>query len=320
MRLLVTGATGFVGRAVLAQASLEQGLLVRGAVRGQFTQNQKNVEIVQVGDLSPDSNWTQAVRGVDVIVHAAARVHVMCESAEDPLVEFRQVNVLGTLNLARQAAREGVKRFIFISSIKVNGEQTQLGHSYTADDAVAPTDPYGISKYEAEQGLLQFGRKSGMEVVVIRPVLVYGPGVKANFLSMMNWLQRGIPLPLGAINNKRSLVAIDNLVSLIMVCLQHPAAANQIFLVSDGEDLSTPDLLRRMGFEMGKKVWLLPVPQALIELVAAVLGKRSLSQRLCSSLQVDISKTRKLLNWTPPVSVTQALAKTAQHYLKRPEW
>lgn len=315
MRLLVTGATGFIGNAVLAQASLERGIQVRGAVRCRPQALPRNVEMTQVGDLSPNTNWAQAVSEIDVVVHAAARVHVMCDSAEDPLAEFRRVNVLGTSNLARQAAEAGVRRFIFISSIKVNGEQTIPGHPYSADDIPFPTDPYGISKYEAEQGLLHLARETGMDVVIIRPVLVYGPGVKANFLAMMRWLRRGVPLPFGAIHNKRSLVALDNVVDLIMTCLYHPAAANQTFLISDGEDLSTTELLRRLALSLGKKTFLIPISQRMLEIVATLLCQKKLSQRLFSSLQVDISKTKKLLKWTPPVSVEQALKKTANYFL-----
>jgi len=239
----------------------------------------------------------------------------MHETANDPLAEFRKVNVDGTLNLARQAAAAGVRRFIFISSIKVNGEGSALGAPYLADAKPAPADPYGISKMEAEQGLRALAAETGMEVVIIRPVLVYGPGVKANFRSMMSWLNKGVPLPLGAIHNQRSLVALDNLVDLIVTCIDHPAAANQTFLVSDGEDLSTTELLRRMGAALGKPARLLPVPAFMLQAGAALLGKRDMAQRLCGSLQVDISKTRELLNWTPPVSVDQALAKTAAHFL-----
>jgi len=240
----------------------------------------------------------------------------MHEQAADPYVEFRRVNVEGTLQLARQAAVAGVRRFVFISSIKVNGEDTTQGIPFSPDGAREPKDAYGTSKCEAEQGLQALAAETDMEVVIIRPVLVYGPGVKANFLSMMRWLSRGIPLPFGAIHNKRSLVALDNLVDLIVTCIDHPAAANQVFLVSDGEDLSTTDLLRRMASALGKPARLLPVPAWLLEFGARLLGKQDLAQRLCGSLQVDISKTRELLGWTPPVSVDEGLRKTAQYFLE----
>ncbi len=207
------------------------------------------------------------------------------------------------------------QRFVFISTIKVNGEGTPLGQPYTADDVPAPVDPYGVSKHEAELGLMRLAEETGMEVVIIRPVLVYGPGVKANFLSMMRWLHKGIPLPLGAIHNQRSLVALDNLVDLIVTCLHHPAAANQTFLVSDGEDLSTTALLRRTAAALGRPARLIPVPVRVLRTAAHLLGKADFAQRLYGSLQVDISKTRELLGWSPPVSVDDALHKTARHFL-----
>jgi UDP-glucose 4-epimerase len=231
--------------------------------------------------------------------------------AADPLEEFRRVNVQGTLNLARQAAAAGVRRFVFVSSIKVNGEATQLGQPFTADDAPAPLDAYGVSKMEAERGLREIARQTGMEVVIIRPPLVYGPGVKANFAAMMRWLKRGVPLPLGAIHNQRSLVSLDNLVDLLVTCITHPAAANQTFLVSDGADVSTTELLRRMGQALGRPARLMPVPVSWLKLAAAMVGKQDVAQRLCGSLQVDIEKTRRLLGWTPPLSLDQGLKRAA---------
>jgi nucleoside-diphosphate-sugar epimerase len=255
--------------------------------------------------------------GVQVVIHAAARVHVMNDTASDVFAEFRKINVEGTLRLARHAAESGVKRFIFISSIKVNGESTALGKPFKADDRPAPADPYGVSKYEAEEALKQLGRTTGMEVVIIRPPLVYGPGVKANFLSMLNWLNKGIPLPLGAIGNQRSLVAIDNLVDLIITCIDHPAAANETFLVSDGEDLSTTRLLQRLALALGKRAWLLPLPEGVIKLAALLMGKQAVAQRICGSLQVDISKNRELLGWVPPINMDKAMRQTASHYLDK---
>lgn len=317
MHVLVTGASGFVGRRLVTTLARKDNYLVIGAIRGKNTAPVEAVKLVRVADLSPETDWSEALPSVDVVVHAAARVHVMNEAETDPLAVFRKVNVQGTLNLARQVASAGVRRFIFISSIKVNGEGTAVGAPYLADAQPAPADPYGISKMEAEQGLRVLAAETGMEVVIIRPVLVYGPGVKANFLSMMRWLHKGVPLPFGAIHNRRSLVALDNLVDLIVTCIDHPAAANQTFLVSDGEDLSTTELLRRMGVALGKPARLLPVPSRLLEVGAAMLGKKALSQRMCGSLQVDISKTRELLNWTPPLSVDEALRNTAKHFLEQ---
>ncbi|WP_371915447.1 UDP-glucose 4-epimerase family protein [Pseudomonas sp. CC6-YY-74] len=311
----MTGATGFVGSNVLVRLGRMSHLCSLGAYR--VDQTFAFQPCVVVGDINSSTDWRLAVRGQNVVIHSAARVHMMSDDSSDPLVEFRQVNVEGTLNLARQAAAAGVRRFIFISSIKVNGEGTPVGAPYLADAQPAPVDPYGISKMEAEQGLRALAVETAMEVVIIRPTLVYGPGVKANFLSMMRWLNKGVPLPFGAIHNRRSLVALDNLVDLIVTCIDHPAAANQTFLVSDGEDLSTTELLRKMGLALGKPARLLPVPSRMLEVGAAVLGKKALSQRLCGSLQVDISKTRELLNWTPPVCVDEALRKTAKHFLEQ---
>ncbi|MNJ47124.1 GDP-6-deoxy-D-mannose reductase [compost metagenome] len=240
----------------------------------------------------------------------------MRESEQDPLQAFRRINVDATLNLARQAASLGVRRFVFISSIKVNGESTVAGRPYTADDSPMPTDPYGISKCEAEQGLMQLAAETGMEVVVIRPVLVYGPGVAANFLGMMRWLYRAVPLPFGAIDNRRSLVYIDNLVDLIATCIKHPAAANQVFLASDGNDVSTSDLLRQLGAALGKPSRLVSVPQGLLVVLARLAGRGDLAQRLFGSLQVSIDKNRTLLGWEPPVTLEQGLKSTAQYFIE----
>ena len=312
--ILLTGAAGFVG-AALFDRLLRDKVALRAAVRREAPQLSKSVDLVQVGELNPQNDWREALSGVDVVVHLAARVHVMHDMTIDPLAEFRRVNVEGTLNLARQAVAAGVRRFLFVSSIKVNGESTLIGKSFLADDEPDPQDPYGISKYEAEQGLLKLAEETGLEVVIIRPPLVYGPGVKANFASMMRWLTRGIPLPFGAIDNQRSLVALDNLVDLIITCLDHPKAANQTFLVSDGEDVSTTQLLHRMGEALGKPARLIPVPVSVMQFAASLLGKGDVAQRLFGSLQVDSSKAYDLLGWTPVVSVDEALRKTADAFM-----
>ena len=304
MKVLITGADGFIGRAAVI-ALMESGISVRGSSRTSGETNN-----VAVGDIGPDTNWLPALEDVDTVVHTAARVHVMNDSPNDAVSELRKVNVEGTLNLARQATAANVKRFIFISSIKVNGESTEHGKPFTADDQPNPVDPYGLSKLEAEIGLRQLAKESGLEVVIIRPPLVYGPGVKANFQSMMHWINRGVPLPLGSTNNKRSFVALGNLVDLIVTCIDHPAAANQTFLVADGEDLSTTELLRRMAGVLGKPSRLIVFPVSLLTFVASLLGLKAAAQRLCGSLQIDISKTRKLLGWEPPVSVDEGLRST----------
>lgn len=316
-KILLTGATGFVGSAlqhrIVADKKYDLTIAVRREVAVPST-----VRAVQVADLTTHTDWADALQGTDVVIHSAARVHVMNEISTDPLAEFRKVNVEGTLALARQAVAAGVKRFVFVSSIKVNGEGTTLGQAYTADDDANPSDPYGVSKYEAEQALLALAQETGLEVAIVRPVLVYGPGVKANFCSMMKWVQRGVPLPLGAIHNKRSLVALDNLVDLILTCATHPAAVNQVFLASDGHDLSTTQMLQQLGVALDKPARLLPIPMSWLNLAFTLLGKKSFNQRLCGSLQVDIAKNQQLLGWTPPVSVAEAMRKTAEAYLVEP--
>lgn len=313
MTTLVTGANGFVGSTLCARLRRD-GVSVRGAVRA-LNSKPDGAEAFAIGSLSAETNWTKALKNVEQVVHLAARVHVMNDKSSDPLAEFRRVNVEGTAALARQAAVAGVRRFLFLSSVKVNGEFTKPGRPFTADDAPAPEDPYGVSKHEAEQALRQIAADRGMEVVIIRPPLVYGPGVKANFESMMRWLARGVPLPLAAVTqNRRSLVALDNLVDLIVTCLNHPAAANQSFLVSDGEDLSTAQLLKRMGAAMGQPARLFYMPPALLKLGATLLNKPGIYQRLCGSLQLDIAKTRQLLDWTPLVSVDEGLRRAAEGF------
>ena len=313
LRVLVTGATGFVGHALCVEL-MRCGHTTRGASRSSVSGARLAVDVepVLVAAVDGATDWSVASRDVDVVVHLAARVHVMRDKLAEPLAEFRRTNVEGTLSLARQAAAAGVRRFVFISSIGVNGAETDLA-PFAADDAAAPHSPYAQSKYEAELGLRALAAQTGLEVVIIRPPLVYGPNAPGNFGSLTRWLMRGVPLPLGAITqNRRSLVALDNLVDLIVTCITHPAAANQTFLVSDGEDLSTTDLLRRMGQALGKPARLLPVPPALLKLGAALLGKPELAQRLCGSLQVDISKTRELLGWVPPLSVDEGLRRAAK--------
>lgn len=311
--ILVTGATGFVGSALVRQLLIDEvSAAVKVAVRRTDISWPKSVHPIQVANLTPKTDWTAALRNVDQVVHLAARVHVMIDKSADPLAEFRLVNVEATINLARQAAATGVRRFVYLSSIKVNGEFTEPEHRFTADDKPSPEDPYGVSKFEAEQALRQIASETGMEVVIIRPPLVYGPGVKANFQSMMDWLARGVPLPLAAVTeNRRSLVALDNLVDLIVTCLHHPAVTNQTFMVSDGEDLSTAELIRRLGKAQGTPARLFYMPVAALKLGATLIGKQNIYQRLCGSLQVDISKTKQLLGWVPPISVDEGLRRAA---------
>ena len=311
--ILLTGATGFVGSALANRlSSNEAGLCVVAATRKTDADLPNGVVPVHVGDILPTTDWRASLQGITTVVHLAARVHVMNDKSPDSLSTFLQINTQGTANLARQAATAGVKRFIFMSSIKVNGELTQPGQAFTAEDMPAPEDPYGVSKYEAERLLRQIASETGMDVVIIRSPLVYGAGVKANFHSMMRVLAKGVPLPLAAVtNNRRSLVALDNLVDLIVTCMNHPAAANQTFLVSDGEDLSTADLLIRMGLALRKPARLFYVPTWLLKFGALALNKTSIYQRLCGSLQLDISKTCNVLAWHPPLSVDEGLQRAA---------
>jgi len=307
--VLLTGASGFIGRALCVEA-VARGIALRGTSRSQ-SGLPKGIDNVVIGSIDDSTDWGAALNGCNAIIHLAARVHVMEDASADPLAEYRRVNVFGTLNLAQQAAKRGVRRFVFVSSIGVNGALT-FKKPFTTEDQAQPHSPYAQSKYEAELGLQALAAETSMEVVIIRPPLVYGPGAPGNFGSLMRWLRRGIPLPLGAIYNQRSLVALDNLVDLIVTCLAHPAAANQTFLVSDGEDVSTTGLLRRMGCAMNHPARLIPVPADLLEWAAALVGKRDVAQRLCGSLQVDIQKTRQLLGWNPPLTLDQGLKKAAE--------
>lgn len=277
----------------------------RAAVRRPVYGLPGNAASLQVSELGLGTDWQKALDGIGAVIHAAARSHIIQDKAPNPLAEYRKVNVEGTLNLARQAAAAGVKRFIFISSIGVNGNANN--QPFSADDVPAPAELYAQSKWEAEKGLWDITNNSGMELVIVRPPLVYGPDAPGNFGNLVRWVEKDIPLPLGAIHNKRSLVGLDNLVDLIITCIDHPAAANQVFLAGDGEDLSTSDLLRRVAKAMGKPSRLIPVPAGLLQLGATLLGKKAMAQRLLGSLQVDISKTRDLLGWTPPVSVDEGL-------------
>ena len=317
MRVAVTGASGFVGQAVIAKL-----LSCQHDVHAVFRSLDKTAPILaqaiqtfSVGHIKVDTDWTDALTGVNCVVHCAARAHVMNETETDALAAYRSVNVAGTRRLAEQAAKTGVHRLVYLSSIKVNGEQTFSGDFFTCLDKPFAKDPYGISKWEAEQALHEVSEKTDLEVVIIRPPLIYGAGVKGNFLSMLAWLSRGVPLPLGAIQNQRSLVGIDNLVDLIITCIDHPAAKNQTFLVSDDEDLSTTELVQRLGAALNKPVRLLPVPASLLGLVARLMGRQYLAERLLGDLQVNISKTKEMLDWAPPVSVNDGFRKTAKWYL-----
>lgn len=312
MRILITGANGFVGKALCTQA-LHNGFEVRAALR-QAGGVRSNVEPLVVGEINGETDWVNALHDVEVVIHLAARVHVMHEAAENPLEEFRKVNVAGTEHLARSAAACGVKRLVFVSSIKVCGEETISGSSYTELGKPSPQDPYGVSKWEAEQVLQRVAFETGLEVVIVRPPLVYGAGVKGNFAQMLKILSKGIPLPLSSVSNLRSLVYIGNFVDALLKCSTHPTAAGQTYLVSDGDDVSTPDLLKQLGAAMGHPARLLYCPTSLLKLAGKLLGKSDQIDRLLGSLQVDSSKIRRELDWQPPYTLQEGLQLTADRY------
>jgi len=314
MTILVTGADGFVGSALCDRLRSEP-LTVRSVVRRLKRWSDRDLNVA-IGDISAGTDWALELKDVTQVVHLAARVHVMNDSSPDALAEFSHMNVANTLNLASQAAAAGVRRFVFLSSIKVNGECTLLMSPFTSDDLPAPEDPYGISKYEAEQGLRQIEAGSGMEVVVLRPPLVYGPGVKGNFLRLMQAIDKRRPLPLGAIHNQRSLIYLGNLVDAIRLCITHPNVAGKTFLVSDGDDVSTPELVRRIGAALGRRPFLLPVPVSWMRWAGRVLGKQAAVDRLLGSLCVDITPLCEELGWTPPYTMQAGLEATAQWYRK----
>jgi len=313
MNILIAGATGFVGEAICELLS-RRGMEATAAVRSISKSLPDSVKQILVGELSRDTDYTAALKGVDVVIHAAARVHIMEGGSVDSLAEFQKVNVNGTLNLARQAAKAGVRRFVFISSIKVNGESTTGQPPFSSEDTHIPSDPYGLSKYEAEQGLKLLAKETGMEVVIIRPPLIYGSGVKANFQGLIKVVSKGVPLPFGAVHNKRSLVALDNLVDFIILCAEHPKAGNETFLISDGEDVSTTELLQKIANAFGKKPRLLPIPTGFMTFAAKLLGKGSVADRLFGSLQVNSGKARELLDWKPVITMDEQLKKTVEAY------
>lgn len=314
MRVLVTGATGFVGKALVTELVADHHHVV-AALRKQSTELPMEVEQKLIGDLSSLSEPTTIIDtfdNIEVVIHTAARVHIMKDDAADPLDEFRKVNVEGTEQLARQAAKAGVRRFIFLSSIKVNGESTDNRSPFRETDEPAPEDAYGLSKLEAEQALFEVARSTSMEVVIIRPPLVYGPGVKANFASMIKFIKKGLPLPFGSVSNQRSILAIDNLINFIKCCMVHPAAANQVFLIADGMDVSTTELLQKIAKAFQQSSRLIPVPISLMTFFAKLIGKQNIADRLLGNLQVDISKAQHLIGWKPVISLEQQLNKMVE--------
>lgn len=315
MRILVTGGTGFIGHALLDRL-VNDGHIVSAAIRDPDAVMQDRITKILIGDIGSNTNWSNWLDGIDAVIHLAARVHVMKDTAANPLAEFRRTNTEGTLNLARAATHAGVKKFIFLSTIKVNGELTMPGCAFHADDVPAPVDPYGRSKLEAETELLLIGLNNGMAITIVRPTMVYGPGVKGNFLSLMNLIDKRIPLPFGSIENKRSMIGLSNLVDLISKCLVSPAAANQVFLASDGVDISTTELLRGIGWALGKPPLLVPIPAVAVTTIGSLIGMRALVVRLCGNLQVDIEKNQRVLEWWPSVTMATELRQTAMYFYK----
>lgn len=314
--VLVTGANGFIGRA-LCSRMLTDGWQVKGTVRSieQMKKLPAIVDYIQIESIDSETDWATALEQVDTVVHLAARAHVMNETHKSPLSEFRRINTEGTKHLAQMAAEAGIKRFVFLSSVKVNGEGSEM--PYTEKDEPSPIDPYGISKWEAEQALRKISSDTGLEIAVIRPPLVYGPGVKANFLRLLQLVEHGIPLPLASISNRRSLIYLGNLVDVIATCISHPKAAGQTYLVSDGEDISTSELIQRLAQAMGVSARLIPFPPALLRLAGKITGKSAELERLLGSMRIDSLKIRNELGWTPPYATQQGIKETVDWYLSR---
>jgi|688.fasta_scaffold333159_1 nucleoside-diphosphate-sugar epimerase len=304
---LITGANGFIGKVLIKRLS-QDGHLVSALVRKKIEVPYSN-ETFLIPSINAKTNWAELLKDRDVVIHLLARVHIMDDKASDPLMEFRKINVDVTIALAKEAARQGIKRFVFLSSVKVNGESTS-DHPFSETNLVYPQDAYAISKWEAEEALRQISKETGMEIVIIRSPLVYGPNVKANFLKMMQYVKQGIPLPLGSIQNKRSLIGIDNLVDFITTTISHPKAANQTFLISDDEDISTTNLLRRIGECMEKPARLIPVSPKILSFLFKIIGRQDFGDRLLGSLEIDITKAKKLLAWSPPLTLNEGLRAT----------
>lgn len=311
-RCLVTGASGFIGSAI-CQLFADQGISVRGASRRDMSS--EIADWVEVGDLAGDTDWATALEGCDVVVHTAARAHVLSELSVDPLAVFREVNVRATLALARQAMDAGIKRFVFLSSIGVNGALSDDG-PFTEDSVPRPHAPYAVSKLEAEQGLRALLAGSGTELVIIRPPLVYAANAPGNFGKLLRVIQCGMPLPFGRIRNARSFIALDNLVDFIRLCVVHPAAANQLFLLSDGQDVSTPELVRLLGEGMHRPARLLPVPLAWLKFFFRMTGRSAMFHQLSGRLQIDSSKSFDLLGWRPPTAAYEALKAVGSEYYR----
>jgi nucleoside-diphosphate-sugar epimerase len=315
-KILITGATGFVGRALFENLKFKKKYLIHLSTRTNQEKLFGGEKTFNIGEIDANTDWKDALDGVDCIIHCAARAHMTEKKQADLLEAYRRINVHGTRNLAEQAVATGIKRFIFLSSVKVNGEETISSKSFKYNDISQPEDAYGISKWEAEQALLEISKQTGLEVVIIRPPLVYGEGVKGNFFRLLNLVYKQMPLPFAKINNLRSFIAIDSLIDLIICCIDHPKAGGKTFLVSDGEDLSTPDLIIKLSKLMDKSPRLFQFPELIIQLIGRLVGKSLEVKRLLGSLQVDNSYARKILGWKPVLSLDEGLKKTVCWYLK----
>jgi len=311
--ILVTGASGFIGRALCAEL-VNAGHKVVGAVRSEPSERITGVNYITVGDINSETQWTSYLDDVDVIIHLAARVHQLNENTNDLIKKYRKVNVEGTLHLANSALNANVRRFIFLSSIKANGEKTVKGMHFSAQSTPEPCDPYGISKYEAEVSLKALTSDTNLDIVILRPPLVYGPKVGGNFIRLLGIISKGMPLPFGAVNNKRSMIFLYNLTDVIRVCIDHPKAAGKVLLVSDKEDLSTAELITKIASIMKKNILLLSIPIVFMHKLATLLGKKQEIERLCESLSLDIDETTQLLDWVPPISMDEGLTQTIAWY------
>lgn len=314
--VLITGSCGFIGRELCIKI-LDDGRRAKGTVsiESDVSRLPVGVDAVLIASIDSDTNWDNILAGIDAIVHLAARVHVTDDAFSDPLAEYRKVNVEGTERLAVAAVNAGVKRFVYISSVKVNGEGGS--YSYTENDKEAPEDPYALSKWEAEQALYEIADKTEMDLVVLRPPLVYGPGVKANFLRLLKVVDSGIPLPLASVNNRRSLIYLGNLIDAIVTCINHPGAAGNTYFVSDGKDVSTPELIRCISSALGRPARLFPFSPVLLKKAGIITGKSVAMDRLLGSLTVDCSKIRRELDWQAPFLMEQGLKETANWYIKK---
>ncbi|MDE1166963.1 MAG: NAD-dependent epimerase/dehydratase family protein [Pseudomonas sp.] len=313
MNILVTGATGFLGQAVSNALAVLPGTQVLGTTRGAAGSAPSQVPLIAVGDISATTDWSAALQGIEVVVHIAARLNLATDTSANPLAEYRRTNLEGTLALARQALAAGVRRLIFISSVGVNGSVT-TGTPFDEASVPEPDGDYARSKFEAEEGLRALVQGTTMDVVLIRPPLIYAAHARRNFPRLLKLVDSGLPLPFAALDNRRSMVALENLVDFIVLCTHHPDAGNQLFLISDGEDASTAQIVRYLAASMGRTPRLLPVPDGLMRWGAKLVGKQNMYTTLCASLQVDSGKARRLLGWVPPLTLEQALGKTGREY------